>query len=352
MKNITKLLLAAGFMSLMGAAQAQNGTPPADGQGATTGGRAPRATWAPGYLEPGTPQPPYVSADTPQGTGPHPAIMATEPGAEEFVAYYPADLAALGNKKLPTVMWINGSCTYLGNKFRHFLTEIASHDYFVLAGGPMGKPDDGKSETIGIGSNNPLQNPEAPPAPAAAPAPGRAANKLVTHDQISQGIDWAIAENNRKGSKFYHKLDTKNIAVMGQSCGGGVAASFHTDPRVKTLGLWSGAVNRVEGIEKWGSKPTLMLGGDPKYDVVFYMNMKMHETVRDQPGNKLFYAWRNNMTHLGTYRQTNGGELSPIAVSWLDWQLKGDKAASGMFTGKACGLCTNVHWHVLDRLAK
>src|SRR6202000_1020622 len=125
--------------------------------------------------------------------------------------------------------------------------------------------------------NNPLQDPEAPPAPAAAPDPSR---KLVTHDQMSKGIDWVIAENNRKGSKFYHKLDTKDIAVMGQSCGGGVAASFHTAPRVKTLGLWSGATQRVEGIEKWGSKPTLMLGGDPQYDFVFYMNMKANETIR------------------------------------------------------------------------
>src|SRR4249919_1954399 len=132
--------------------------------------------------------------------------MATLPGAEKFVAYFPADLNALGNKKMPVMLWANGSCTYIGNKFRHFLTEISSHGYFILAGGPMGAPDGGKSETISMSSNNPLRDPEAvrpPPAPPTGPA-----RPSVTAELLSQGIDWAIAENNRQGSKFFHKLDT------------------------------------------------------------------------------------------------------------------------------------------------
>ena len=63
----------------------------------------------------------------------------------------------------------------------------------------------------------------------------------------------------------------------------------------------------------------------------------------------IFYAWRVNMTHLGTYRQTNGGEMSPVAIAWLDWQLKGDNIAAKMFLGEDCGLCTNKHWHVQKR---
>jgi len=60
----------------------------------------------------------------------------------------------------------------------------------------------------------------------------------------------------------------------------------------------------------------------------------------------VFYAWRNNLTHLGTYRVADGGELAPIAVAWLDWQLKGDQTAARMFKGTSCGLCVNSHWHV------
>src|SRR6476620_9887259 len=60
-------------------------------------------TLPPGWIEPGLPRPPYVPPETPQGTGPYPAIMAAEtvaPGAD-FVSYYPANLSQLGSKKLP-----------------------------------------------------------------------------------------------------------------------------------------------------------------------------------------------------------------------------------------------------------
>ena len=67
----------------------------------------------------------------PLGSGPYKAIMATETGLSAHVAYYPADLAQLGSKKMPVVIWGNGSCLYAGNRYRQFLTEIASHGYLV-----------------------------------------------------------------------------------------------------------------------------------------------------------------------------------------------------------------------------
>ena len=310
-------------------------------------GSAPRAEWPPGYVEPGLPQPPYMPANTPLGTGPYKAIMATEAGAEEFVAYYPADLAALGNKKLPILIWGNGSCSYVGNKFRHFLTEIASHGYFALAGGPMSAPDGGRSETITISSNNPLQNPEAPPAPPAAARTGPP-RQAVTVELLSRGIDWAIAESKKQGSKFYHKLDTSKVAVMGQSCGGGLAAHFGADKRVKTIGVWSGQTEQIAEYRNTLKVPTLLVTGDPRYDIAFYWGLNDFDGMR-QTKVPVFYAWRNNLTHLGTYRQTDGGELAPIAIDWLDWRLNGNRAAARMFAGSDCGLCTNAHWHVQKR---
>ena len=100
--------------------------------------------WPPGYIEPNTPGMKYVTPETPQGTGPHKAVMATDSGAPEFVLYYPADVKALGAGKMPIVLWGNGSCTYVGNKFRNFLTEIASHGYLAIAGGPMRRRSGGE----------------------------------------------------------------------------------------------------------------------------------------------------------------------------------------------------------------
>lgn len=82
---------------------------------------APAAARPPGYIDPQNPRPTYVSPDTTQGAGPYPAIMATDPGAADFVLYYPADLSSLGTKKMPALL-CNGSCAYTGNNFRHFLT--------------------------------------------------------------------------------------------------------------------------------------------------------------------------------------------------------------------------------------
>jgi hypothetical protein len=48
--------------------------------------------------------------------------------------------------------------------------------------------------------------------------------------------------------------------------------------------------------------------------------------------------------HGGTYRQPHGGEFSVVALAWLDWQLKGDKEAAKMFTGKKPGLASRKDW--------
>lgn len=217
----------------------------------------------------------------------------------------------------------------------------------------MSAPDGGRTETISIAQNNPLQDPEAVPTPPTTPAaaPAGPARPQVTVELLSKGIDWAIAENNRQGSKFYHRLDAAKVAVMGQSCGGGLAANFGADKRVKTIGVWSGATMRVTQYRDTLKVPTLLVTGDPRYDIAFYWGLKDFEGMKKTKA-PIFYAWRNNLTHLGTYRQTDGGELSPIAVAWLDWQLKGNKTAGTLFTGADCGLCTNAHWHIQKKNMK
>jgi len=42
----------------------------------------------------------------------------------------------------------------------------------------------------------------------------------------------------------------------------------------------------------------------------------------------------------------NGGKVAPVAIAWLDWQLKGDRKAGRMFTGPDCGLCRDAEWRL------
>ena len=351
MKNLSKLLLMGSVILASAAALAQ--TPvqaPAAGAGRGAGrGAAPAIEWPPGYIDPAVPHAAYLPPETPIGTGPYKAIMASEPGAEEFVAYYPADLAALGAKKLPVAIWGNGGCSYTGNSARHTLQEIASHGYLVVAGGVMDNRE--QAENITMAANNAIQDPMAErPANAAPPPPPDPNRKAATVPLLSKGIDWVIAENKRQGSKFFGKLDTANLAVMGHSCGGGLASQFGNDPRVKTIILWSAWPGRITNDEFRNrlKKTTLIIAGDARYDISFYPALQAWEALRSTK-TPVVYAWRTNMTHLGTYRQTDGGELAPIGIAWLDWQLKGDQSAAKLFKGVECGLCNQIGWHVQTR---
>ena len=308
--------------------------------------------WPAGYIDPGNPKPPYVTPETPQGTGAYPAIMATDPGAAEFVLYYPANLAALGPKKMPILVWANGSCAYRGNSFRHFLTEISSHGYLAVAGGTMGTE---ANETVSMSQNPVVRKPGDPaPPPPAAGAPGRGAadpnRKTVTIDLLKQGIDWAVAENTRQGSKFYGKLDTSKVAVMGMSCGGVVALGAGVDPRASTVGIWDSGTTMI-GNQKDAATANrdklhtsvLYISGDADLDIGYAPAHVDFAAINNLP---VFYGWEDHLAHLGTFRQTDGGEEGKIATAWLDWQLKGDQTAAKMFKGADCTLCKEAGWHV------
>ncbi len=303
------------------------------------------------------PAPPYVSPETPQGTGPYPAIMVADPTLPTHTLYRPKDIAAIGKEKLPVVAFANGACINFGNSFRYFLSEIASHGFLAIATGPIG-PREAEFSIVGFGQ-------PAAGSPAASLA---AAGKLVsatpasgpgpaytTAKQLIDAIDWAEKENARQGSAYFGKLDTARIAVMGMSCGGLQAIDAAHDARVKTLGVWnSGAYTddrrameiAAAKATKAGLKalriPTIYVTGDLS-DIAFANTEDDFSRIDAVP---LFRAWREHTGHGGTYRELNGGAFGKVAVAWLRWQLKGDMSAASMFTGADCGICKQPEWHV------
>ena len=48
--------------------------------------------------------------------------------------------------------------------------------------------------------------------------------------------------------------------------------------------------------------------------------------------------------HGGTFNEPNGGAAASVAVSWLDWQLRGDAQSGKRFVGDDCGLCKDAQW--------
>lgn len=292
---------------------------------------------------------PYFKPDVPLGSGPHKAIMAVEPGLPAHVAYYPADLSALGNRKVPVVIWGNGSCLYAGNRYRQFLTEVASHGYLVISGGPMG----GVEQEVG-----PQSNPVVPGqgAGGARPAQANASNvqgaptQRVTVPLLKEAVDWAIAQNNDASSRFLNRLDLNWIVVMGHSCGGGLAVQLASeDPRVHGVGIWySGAGlagargNDPSSLLKIKG-PILLITGDEKNDIAFADGKSTFEAITHTP---IFYAWQDELQHIGTFGAKNGGENGLLARNWLDWTTRNDATAARMFKGAGCTLCKDPTWHV------
>lgn len=295
---------------------------------------------------------PYFKPDVPLGSGPYKAIMATEPGLPAHVAYYPADLAPLGSKKLPVVIWGNGSCLYAGNRYRQFLTEIASHGYLVISGGPLGAIE----QEVGPQSNPARRQPGATPAAApernAASVPG-APPQRVTVALLEEAVDWAVKQNGDSAGRFHNKLDVSWIVSMGHSCGGGLAVQLATeDARIRGLGIWySGAglagarggdassLQRIKG-------PVLIITGDEKQDIAYANGKSTFDAIAHTP---VFYGWQNDLQHIGTFGAKNGGDNGILARNWLEWTTRNDQKAAAMFRGAACGLCKDPTWHIMKK---
>jgi len=92
------------------------------------------------------------------GTGPYPAIKEVAATLSDHVVYRPADLAALGGRKLGVMIWGNGGCRNNGASARTHLLEIASYGYLVIAPG-------GNYTGTGAVAPPPLAPGQPPPAP-------------------------------------------------------------------------------------------------------------------------------------------------------------------------------------------
>ena len=287
-----------------------------------------------------------------QGSGPYKAVMEMDAGLPDHTVYRPEDLPALNGVKLPIVVWGNGACVNVGNAFQNFLTDISSYGYLVIALGPI------------VQRNPNATPPQAPVAPPRTPADTtelpRNLPPAATHpSQMIDAIHWAMAENDRAGSKYYKQLDSHKIAVMGQSCGGVQAIEVAADRRVTTAVIWNSGLFAKPtnmGGGKTLSKsdlesihvPMAYISGDAQ-DIAFNNANADFDYLTKIPA---FRAYERGVGHGGTYREPNGGEFSGVGVAWLNWQLKGDPRAARMFRGSDCGLCVNPKWVVRTKNLK
>jgi hypothetical protein len=288
------------------------------------------------------PQAGPVALETPLGSGPHRAVLEIDPGLPTHTLYHPADLAAAG--ALPVILWGNGACANAGDRFRWFLSDIASYGYLILAMGTIQNKAAWPAQVM-----TPFAAGGTPVIPPGVTAP---TSKPATHSaQLLDALHWATLENERVGSRFYHRLRVDAVAAMGQSCGGAQALEASADPRIRTTILWNsglfpgvttmagGAPLTKESLKSLHG-PIAYISGDEE-DLAFANANDDFARLTDLP---VFRAYGRGIVHEGTYSERNGGEFAGIAVAWLNWQLKGDRRAARLFVGPDCGLCVNPKW--------
>jgi len=219
---------------------------------------------------------------------------------------------------LPVVVWGNGGCALDNPKYDGLLSTIASHGFLVIA------------------------------TTAGAAAPG-ATRPQATADNLRSGIDWAERENGRAGSALQGKVDTKHVAVMGQSCGGMLSIQLGADPRVGTIGVFnSGASEQTVGDLAKLHGPVLFINGHER-DFMMARSKASFDAVTTLP---TFYGARHGAGHTATAYHAGGGEFANVASNWVRWQFKGDRKAGEMFAGAKCGLCGNPNWDVAAKNLK
>lgn len=267
--------------------------------------------------------------DTP-GDGPFPALMEVDTGLPDHVVYRPADLARIGANGLGVFIWGNGACADDATSSRFHLAQIASHGYLVIAPGAWRSGPNARAPAASQRTRGP--DGQLPPSPTSAA-------------DLTEALDWALAENARAGSPYHGLIDENALAVGGFSCGGVQALTIAGDPRLDTVvvqnsGLLPDGAPRLGGMEltKAGlaalHTPVLYLDGGPT-DIAYENGMDDFRRIEHVPAIMV-----NTPTgHGGTYHDPNGGKNASIVIDWLEWQLRGDRAAARTFTGENCRLC-------------
>jgi dienelactone hydrolase len=143
--------------------------------------------------------------------GPYQVTAEPATGTPSLKTFRPASLDRFPKRDtMPVVVWGNGGCAIENSRYAGFLTTIASHGFLVIT-------------TAGVQQ-------EGTP------------RRQATADDLKAAIDWAERENARAGSPLNGKIETKRVAVMGQSCGGFLSITLGADPRVGTIGVFNSGV--------------------------------------------------------------------------------------------------------------
>lgn len=279
------------------------------------------------------------------GTGAYKAVIDRSAEAPDFTLYHPANLdyAVKQEGPLPLVVFSPGGCSFTSKHFENYLTELASHGYMVVSVGTFDELTDEQIRSLG----------------------------MTDTEYLVQAINVMEKLNADPKSAFYQKINMKQVATMGQSCGGGQALTAAVDPRVTTTIALNSGFSRLKPpfpVDEPGSKrpangpkggyaqkvsegglygkefggtmtqadlvklhaPVVYLIGGPT-DVAYPNANENYELIKHVP----VAICNLPVGHGATYDQQHGGAFAVIALKWLDWQMKGKTQESQFFLNES-----------------
>jgi hypothetical protein len=249
----------------------------------------------------------------PEQTGPFTATSETA-GPAGYVLFYPKELGKYGIKH-PIVSWGPGAVEN-AVIFLTLLNHLASHGFAVISydATPVGQ-------------------------------------------ELVDGIDWMIDENERSGSAFYQKLDTSKIAAGGHSAGSLATFVIGGDKRLTTTMHISGGTFEPHTDINNLHAPALMICGEPPVDGLIVGDVA-HPNCQidfDNATVPVFYGLTKGAAHM-TPTEIGDPALRShqlgAMVGWLRWQLAGDESLKNMFVGSSCTLCSDTAWTVQQKNLK
>lgn len=229
------------------------------------------------------------------GSGPYPAIAATERTLTDYVVYRPKDLQAASNKEgpLPVLAFGNGGCMDSSITHERLLSEVASHGYVIVAIGALQL--NGEREV-----------------------------KSTPSSMLVDAMDWLEQRAGDKGSDYYNRIDLQRLGVMGQSCGGAQVLVAAKDKRVRTSVMFNAGIGdmTMAGANADSLKhlhaPILYVIGGP--EEVAHPNAGLdYDRLQHVP---VVFADLADGGHMGTFAEAYGGSFTKVTLAWLDWQLK------------------------------
>jgi hypothetical protein len=262
------------------------------------------------------------------GTGHYKAIILEEEILPGFTIYHPENMEVFSStQQLPIVLWWNGDCQKGARGYDNFLNEIASYGYMVISADMYSSLFHSVESELTY--------------------------KKGDSSRMLEALDWAIMENSRKSSRYYHKIDITKVAVAGQACGGLQVIETSIDPRVTTSIICnSGMMNAsvfngnadlplTKETIKMLHAPILFITGDAS-DTAYKNADEELQFIDKVP---VVIMQNQNTTFYETYEQPHGGSFAIATIAWLDWMLIGD---TSMFDNLDCH-CPYSIWKIEHR---